>query len=275
MRKSPIGIFDSGIGGLTILEEIRKELPDYDYIYLGDNARAPYGTKSFDLVYQYTLEAVEKLFEMGCELVILACNTASAKALRTIQQKDLPKIAPNKRVLGVIRPTSEMIGLISGTKHVGIFATEGTVKSDSYRIEINNFFPELKITQVACPLWVPLIENGEIDTEGSHVYIRKYIDIMFSEDNDIDTILLGCTHYPIIKDRIQEHLKKGINIVTQGEIVAKSLASYLKRHLEIEEKCTVNGSVRFLTTESPKEFALKAKKVLNISISPTNTLLGR
>lgn len=267
-RKAPIGIFDSGVGGLTVLQEIRKTLPEYDYIYLGDSARAPYGTRSFEVVYEYTLQAVKKLFDLGCELVILACNTASAKALRTIQQKDLPLMSSTKRVLGVIRPTSEVIGNLSQTNHIGVFATEGTVRSDSYGIEIHNFFPETKVTQVACPLWVPLIENGEIDSEGSHIYIQKYINEMFSEDNDIDAILLGCTHYPIIKDKIQEHLNSKIRLLSQGEIVAKSLKDYLVRHPEIEEKCAAASRVRYFTTESPLEFASKVRKVLGISISP-------
>ena len=267
-RKAPIGIFDSGVGGLTVLQEIQKTLPDYDYVYLGDSARAPYGTRSFDVVYEYTLQAVEKLFDLGCELVILACNTASAKALRTIQQNDLPRIAPDKRVLGVIRPTSEVIGKLSKSNHIGVFATEGTVRSKSYEIEIKKFFPETKVTQVSCPMWVPLIENGEINSEGSRVYIQKYIDEMFSEDNDIDAILLGCTHYPIIKSRINEHLKEGVQLLSQGEIVADSLSNYLMRHPEIEEKCSKNGEMQYYTTESSVEFSNKVKKVLNISIDP-------
>ena len=267
-RKAPIGIFDSGVGGLTVLQEIQKTLPDYDYVYLGDSARAPYGTRSFDVVYEYTLQAVEKLFDLGCELVILACNTASAKALRTIQQNDLPRIAPDKRVLGVIRPTSEVKGKLSKSNHIGVFATEGTVRSKSYEIEIKKFFPETKVTQVSCPMWVPLIENGEINSEGSRVYIQKYIDEMFSEDNDIDAILLGCTHYPIIKSRINEHLKEGVQLLSQGEIVADSLSNYLMRHPEIEEKCSKNGEMQYYTTESSVVFSNKVKKVLNISIDP-------
>ena len=265
-RKAPIGVFDSGVGGLTVLSSIKSVLPDYDYIYLGDNARAPYGTRSFEVVYEYTLEAVKKLFSMGCELVILACNTASAKALRSIQQNDLPLMASNKRVLGVIRPTSELIGRLSNTKHIGVFATEGTVKSASYVIEIAKFFSECKVTQLACPLWVPLIENNEIHTPGSEYYIRQYTEGIMQADPKIDTILLGCTHYPVIEKDIQALLPKHVKVIAQGEIVAQSLELYLARHPEIEEKCAKNATTSYYTTESPEEFAEKAKIILGINI---------
>lgn len=255
---APIGIFDSGVGGLTILKNIRKELPQYDYIYLGDNARAPYGTRSFEVIYQYTLEAVEKLFSMGCHLVILACNTASAKALRTIQQKDLPKLAPNKRVLGVIRPTTENIHSYTKSKHVGILATPGTVKSDSYVIEINKFSPDITVVQEACPMWVPIVEGNEYQTEGGRYFIQKHIENIFKKDALIDTLVLGCTHYPILINEIKKHVPSYVNIISQGEIVSKQLKDYLNRHPEIETKCSKKGSVEYFTTEDPSSFGEKA-----------------
>ena len=253
-NKKPIGVFDSGYGGLTVLKEIVNRLPQYDYIYLGDNARAPYGTRSFDTVYDYTLECVKKLFAMNCELVILACNTASAKALRTIQQKDLPNIAPDKRVLGVIRPTTEVVGKYSETKHVGVLGTTGTVTSDSYPIEINKFFPDIKVHQEACPMWVPLVENNEYESEGADYFIKENLDSLLSKDKNIDTIILGCTHYPLLIHKIKQHLPDNITLLSQGEIVADSLVDYLKRHPDMDNKCTKGGSIEFYTTDSPENF---------------------
>lgn len=250
----PIGVFDSGYGGLTVLKEIVKELPQYDYLYMGDNARAPYGPRSFDTVYQYTLECVQWFFSQGCELVVLACNTASAKALRTIQQKDLPHIDPRKRVLGVIRPTTEIIGQYSKTGQVGILGTTGTVQSDSYPIEIAKFFPQIKVYQEACPMWVPLIENNEYDKPGADYYVKQHLYHLLSAYPDIDTLLLACTHYPLLLDKIREYVPEGIAIVSQGEIVAKSLAEYLKRHKELAGLCSKNGQISFYTTDSVTDF---------------------
>ena len=255
---SPIGVFDSGYGGLTILKELVKTLPEYDFLYLGDNARAPYGSRSFETVYEYTLQCVNTLFDSGCELVILACNTASAKALRTIQQKDLPLIDPKKRVLGVIRPTSEIIGNMSKTKQVGIFATTGTVISESYLIEIGNFFPEIKVYQEACPMWVPLIENNELDNEGADYFVKRHVDNLFKHSNQIDTIILGCTHYPLLKPLITKHLPSGITLLTQGSIVAEGLKYYLMRHPEMDELITKNKKVDYFTTDSAEQFNEKA-----------------
>jgi len=253
-KANSIGVFDSGYGGLTVLKEIISKLPGYDYIYLGDNARAPYGNRSFDTVYHYTLQCVQWFFSQGCSLVILACNTASAKALRTIQQNDLPRIDPGKRVLGVIRPTTEMIGNFSKTKSVGILATNGTVASDSYRVEIAKFFPEINVYQEACPLWVPLIENNEHQNDGADFFVKKNLEAIFKKGNDIDVILLGCTHYPLLNGKIQEYLPAGVKLISQGEIVANSLADYLQRHPEIETKCSKNGSRVFYTTDSTEDF---------------------
>lgn len=254
----PIGVFDSGYGGLTILAELRKELPQYDYLYLGDNARAPYGTRSFDVVYEFTLQAVKELFDRGCHLVILACNTASAKALRTIQQRDLPVIAPNRRVLGVIRPSAEIIGSISKTKHIGILATPGTVSSNSYVIEIGNFSPESTVVQHACPMWVPLIENNEHDTHAGREFIQKDIEALLDKDREIDTIVLGCTHYPVLKSYLETIVPDHVKVVSQGKIVAESLVDYLKRHPEIDEFCSKNGDVAYLTSEITEEFDANA-----------------
>lgn len=250
----PIGVFDSGYGGLTILKAIRKLLPQYDYAYLGDNARAPYGTRSFDIVYQFTRQAVLKLFEMGCQLVILGCNTASAKALRSIQQNDLPKIDPQRRVLGVIRPTAEIVGKLTQTKHIGILATPGTTKSNSYNIEINKLWPELDVTGVACPLWVPIVENNEATGAGADYFVKKRIDHILWLDPDIDTLILGCTHYPILMPKIKQYVPDGIKIVSQGEYVAESLKDYLTRHTEIDARCTKNGTAHYYTTENAKKF---------------------
>jgi glutamate racemase len=253
-QASPIGVFDSGYGGLTVLKEIVRELPQYDYIYLGDNARTPYGTRSFETVYEYTLECVRHLFEMGCRLVILACNTASAKALRTIQQNDLPGIDASRRVLGVIRPTTEVIGKISRTGHVGVLGTKGTVTSGSYPIEIEKFFPELKVYQQACPLWVPLVENNEYEGGGADYFIKKNMEELLKQSSAIDTILLACTHYPLLINKIKQFTPLGITILSQGEIVAESLAGYLERHPEIEAVCSKNGKRIFYTTDSTEDF---------------------
>ncbi len=253
-QKKPIGVFDSGYGGLTVLKEIVKQLPEYDYVYLGDNARSPYGSRSYETVYQYTLECVEQLFNMGCELVILACNTASAKALRTIQQKDLPRIAPDKRVLGVIRPTTEIVGKYTKTGHVGVLGTMGTVTSNSYPIEIEKFYPQLIVHQEACPMWVSLVENNEFESDGADFFIKKNLDSLLIKDKEIDTIILGCTHYPLLINKIKKHLPENITILSQGEIVGKGLTDYLSRHPEIEKKCSKGGKIEFYTTDSPENF---------------------
>ncbi len=262
----PIGIFDSGYGGLTILEKIRAELPEYDYIYLGDNARTPYGTRSFNVVYKYTLECVTKLFEMGCHLVILACNTASAKALRTIQQQDLPLLDPERRVLGVIRPTVEAIGSKTKSKHIGLLATTGTVQSDSYPLEINKLYKEIIVTSEACPLWVPIIENNEHNSDGADYFVRKNLENLLKSDPEIDTLMLGCTHYPLMLDKIKKYTPSGITIISQGELVAASLSAYLKRHPEMDAKCTKNSSIRYFTTESVDKFSSSASIFLNEAI---------
>jgi glutamate racemase len=253
-QTAPIGVFDSGYGGLTVLKEIVGRLPQYDYIYLGDNARAPYGNRSFETVYHYTLECVKWFFHKGCSLVILACNTASAKALRTIQQNDLPKIGPDKRVLGVIRPTAEIIGNFSDTKRVGVLATNGTVASESYPMEIAKFFPDLKVYQEACPMWAPLAENNEHTGRGADYFVKKNLQNLFEKAVNIDVILLGCTHYPLLKDKIVEYLPVGVKLISQGEIVAESLADYLQRHPETEARCSKNGQVEFYTTDSTTDF---------------------
>ncbi len=254
MPTAPIGIFDSGYGGLTVLKEIKRVMPEYDYIYLGDNARNPYGTRSFSAVYQFTLESVNKLFSMGCQLVILACNTASAKALRTIQQNDLPLIDPNRRVLGVIRPTAEVVGNYSTTGRIGVLGTQGTINSDSYKLEIAKFFPQLKVYQQACPMWVPLIENNEHLSPGANYFVQKYTDELLSQNADIDTVILGCTHYPLLIEKIRFFLPPAINIISQGAIVAASLKDYLGRHTEIDEKCSKTSTVRFYTTDKAEMF---------------------
>ena len=263
----PIGVFDSGYGGLTILEKIREVLPEYDYIYLGDNARAPYGTRSFEIVYEFTLQAVNKLFEMGCHLVILACNTASAKALRSIQMNDLPELDPDRRVLGVIRPTVECIGDITQNRHVGILATSGTIKSESYPLEIHKLFPEIQVSGIACPMWVALVENNESQNEGADYFIKKYIDQLLSEDPLIDTMILGCTHYPILFPKIREYTPDGIRVIAQGEYVAESLKDYLHRHPEMDAKCTRYGNCLFYTTEAEEKFTESASTFLKEQIS--------
>ena len=261
----PIGIFDSGYGGLTILKEIVRKLPDYDFYYLGDNARTPYGTRSYDIVYQYTREAVIKLFDMGCHLVILACNTASAKALRTLQQNDIPRIDPNRRVLGVIRPSVEKIPELTRTRHVGILATTGTVLSDSYPMEIRKISGgnDIITHQEACPMWVPIVENNEIDTPGAAYFIRKDITRLIDKDPLIDTLVLACTHYPLLLKQIIKIVPGHIRIISQGKIVAASLVDYLKRHPEMDAVCTKNGTLNFFTTESIRTFEEKAEFFLN------------
>lgn len=252
--KGPIGVFDSGYGGLTVLKEIIAALPEYDYIYLGDNARAPYGNRGFDTIHAYTLECVQHLFNMGCPLVVLACNTASARALRTIQQKDLPRIAPDHRVLGVIRPTTEMVGTLTQTGEVGILATQGTVNSESYPIEIKKFFPHVHVHQLACPMWVPLIENNEAESEGADYFVKKYLDQILSETPEIDTLVLACTHYPILTRKIRQFLPPGITLLSQGKIVAHSLKDYLQRHPEMETRLSKGGGRKFYTTDDPLIF---------------------
>ena len=263
----PIGVFDSGYGGLTILDKIREVLPEYDYIYLGDNARAPYGTRSFEVVYEFTRQAVNKLFDMGCHLVILACNTASAKALRSIQMNDLPGIDPARRVLGVIRPTVECVGEISKNQHIGVLATAGTIRSESYPLEIHKLFPEIQVSGTACPMWVSLVENNESQDEGADYFIRKYINQLLSKDPQIDTVILGCTHFPILLPKIRQYIPEHINVIAQGEYVAESLKDYLKRHPEMDAKCTKNGNCQFYTTEAEEKFSESASTFLKQQIN--------
>ena len=253
-KTGPIGVFDSGYGGLTILEKIRERMPEYDYIYLGDNARTPYGTRSFEVVYNFTLQAVKKLFELGCPLVILACNTASAKALRSIQQINLPQIDASKRVLGVIRPTAECIGQLTQSLHIGVLATVGTIKSESYQLEIQKLFPNIVVTGEACPMWVPLVENNEFNTTGADYFVQKHINNLLNKDPLIDSIILGCTHYPLLMEKIKQFVPSHIQIIAQGEYVAQSLQDYLNRHPEMADKCSKNNTCRFLTTESNTKF---------------------
>lgn len=262
----PIGVFDSGYGGLTILTELMDKMPEYDFLYFGDNARAPYGTRSFDVVYEYTLQAVTELFRRGCPLVILACNTASAKALRTIQQKDLQNIDPDKRVLGVIRPSSELIGSMSNTKHIGILATEGTVKSNSYAIEVAKFNPEVDVHQHACPIWVPLIENGLHFTKQGKKFLDKDVKMLLKQSKEIDTILLGCTHYPILQDYIQSIVPKGVTVISQGEIIAESLKDYLNRHNEMDERLLKKSKVEYLTSGDVETFDDKAMELVGLDV---------
>lgn len=263
----PIGIFDSGYGGLTILRSIKQFLPQYDYLYLGDNARAPYGSRSFDVVYNFTLQAVKFLFSRGCSLVILACNTASAKALRNIQQCDLPIIAPDNRVLGVIRPTAEAVGKLSHTRHIGVFGTSGTILSKSYNLEISNLYPDIFISEEACPMWVPLVENNEFNSPGADYFIKQHIDRILFRDPLIDTLVLGCTHYPLLIDKLRCFVPKHIQLMPQGEFVAQSLVDYLYRHPEIEKRCRRNGQTQFITSESPDAFKKSASIFLNEDIN--------
>lgn len=258
MQQGAIGIFDSGYGGLTVLKEIVTQLPEYDYMYLGDNARAPYGTRSFETVYRYTLECVKWFFDQGCPLVILACNTASAKALRTIQQKDLPFLQASNRVLGVIRPTAEVIGQYTQSKKIGVLATTGTVQSGSYVLEIEHFYPEVQVFQQACPMWVPLIENNRHETAGADYFIKECIDDLLQQDPEIDAILLACTHYPLLAKKIEQLLPKGVRLLSQGAIVASSLKDYLKRHPDMDQRLLKEGKQLFFTTDSAEEFNLHA-----------------
>lgn len=262
----PIGVFDSGYGGLTILHQMRQLMPQYDYLYLGDNARAPYGPRSFDIVYQFTREAVMKLFDLGCHLVILACNTASAKALRTIQQNDLPGIDPKRRVLGVIRPTAECIGHITQSRHVGIFATVGTIKSESYVLEIQKLYPDITVTGEPCPMWVPLIENNEYDSPGADYFVEKRIGNLMRRDPKIDTIILGCTHYPLLLNKILKYVPRGVKIIPQGEYVANSLKDYMVRHPEIDVKCSKGGRCHYMTTENVDKFSESAQLFLHETV---------
>ena len=257
--KGPIGVFDSGFGGLTILREFLDTMPGYDFVYIGDNARAPYGNRSFEVIYSYTRESVLRFFEMGSPLVILACNTASARALRNIQQIDLPEYSGNERVLGVIRPTAEMIGSVTKTRHIGILATAGTVMSNSYPVEINKIFPDICVTQQACPILVPLAENDEIDNAGCDYFVKKYIDELLSKDSLIDAVLLGCTHYPVMIESFKKFIPDHIKIVQQDNIVAASLKDYLSRHPEIDAKCSKNSSVRYYTTDSTDIFSSRGR----------------
>lgn len=263
----PIGVFDSGYGGLTILRQFRQLLPQYDYLYLGDNARAPYGTRSYEIVYEFTLQAVKKLFSMGCHLVILACNTASAKALKSIQERDLPNLDPSRRVLGVIRPTAECVGGISKTRHIGILATQGTIMSESYPLEIHKLFPDIVVHGEACPMWVPLVENNEFDSPGADYFVQKRIGNLLRKDPEIDTIILGCTHYPLLLNKILKYTPRTIKIIPQGDYVAASLKQYLQRHTDIETLCTRQGSCRFLTTESVEKFEESASVFLRDKIT--------
>ena len=270
----PIGVFDSGYGGLTILNAIRQRLPEYDYLYLGDNARAPYGSRSFDVVYEFTRQAVLRLFEMGCHLVVLGCNTASAKALRTIQQNDLPQWDADRRVLGVIRPTAEIIGDLTRSRHVGVLATEGTIRSESYNMEINKLHPDIIVSGVACPFWVPLVEYNEADSPGADYFVKKRINQIMSLDPAIDTIILGCTHYPLLMPKILKYLPAGVCVLSQGEYVADSLVSYLERHTDMQQRCSTGASVRYLTTENPDKFSESARIFLHEPVAVEHITLG-
>ena len=266
----PIGIFDSGYGGLTILHGLRQVLPQYDYMYLGDNARAPYGSRSFEVVYKFTRQAVIKLFSMGCHLVILGCNTASAKALRSIQQRDIPELDPNRRVLGIIRPTAEVIGNLTKSRHVGILATEGTIKSESYKMEIGKLWPDIQVSGVACPLWAAIVEAKEADSPGADYFVKKRIDQLMRKDSDIDTVILGCTHYPLLMNSIVKNVPDGVRIVPQGQYVANSLHEYLNRHPELERYITQNGTCQYLTTESEEKFKESAQIFLHERVNVTH-----
>ena len=270
----PIGVFDSGYGGLTILHGIRQLLPQYDYMYLGDNARAPYGPRSFEVVYEFTRQAVVKLFEMGCHLIILGCNTASAKALRTIQQNDLPQLDPDRRVLGIIRPTAEVISSLTESRHVGVLATEGTIKSESYNLEIHKLWPDIEVSGVACPFWVPLVEYNEADSPGADYFVKKRIDELMRKDHAIDAIILGCTHYPLLMPKILKYLPKGVRIVPQGEYVADSLKQYLERHPQLEQRCSRGATVHYLTAENPEKFKEQAQIFLHEPVDVENISLG-
>lgn len=271
---SPIGVFDSGYGGLTILRQMRQMLPQYDYLYLGDNARAPYGSHSFEIIYRYTLQAVTELFDRGCPLVILACNTASAKALRTIQQNDLPQLDATRRVLGVIRPTVEAVGSLSHTRHVGVLATAGTVNSGSYEMELRKLWPDMTVTGQACPMWVPLVENCEYDSPGADYFVQKRIEGILRRDPEIDTLILGCTHYPLLMGKILKYTPPGVRIVPQGEYVAASLRSYLARHADMQERLSQHGTCRYLTTENAEKFAESATLFMREAVTAEQCRLG-
>lgn len=273
LSEGPIGVFDSGYGGLTILREICRELPQYDYLYIGDNARAPYGSRSFELVYDFTLQAVKYLFSRGCNLVVLACNTASAKALRSIQQQYIATMQPDRRVLGVIRPTVEALPSVTRRGHVGVMATPGTVASHSYTLEANKIDAGMVITEVACPMFVPLIENGEAQHEGADYFVKKYCDTLLERDPEVDTLLLGCTHYPIIYDKLRAYLPETVRVLPQGELVAKSLADYLKRHSELERFCSKHGEVRYFTTEEAEKFDRLASAFMGEDVRSTRVEL--
>lgn len=274
MQPGPIGVFDSGYGGLTILRELRALLPQYDYLYLGDNARAPYGTRSFDVVYRYTRQAVTTLFERGCHLVILACNTASAKALRSIQENDLPQLDPDRRVLGVIRPTAEVVGDITKSRHVGILATTGTIMSHSYDMEIQKLFPDIVVSGRDCPMWVPLVENFEFESPGADYFVKLRINQILEKDPQIDTLVLACTHYPLLLPKIMQHTPSHVKVISQGEYVAKSLKSYLENHAEMEANITRGGTLRCLTTENTEKFNATAIHFLKQEISAENIVMS-
>ncbi len=269
-----IGVFDSGYGGLTILSEIRKQMPEYDYIYLGDNSRAPYGGRSFEVIYEFTKQAVFHLFGQGCNLVILACNTASAKALRTIQQVDLPQRAPHKRVLGVIRPTAEVVGQLTSTKHIGVLGTSGTIQSGSYQMEVQKLFPDVQVQGQECLLWAALVEAGYADSEGADFFVRSDIQHLLAKDNAIDAVILGCTHYPLLQNKIRQYLPAHIQMIPQGGYVAQSLKDYLLRHPEMDSVCTKKGTVRYLTTESPERFRANSAIFLNEDVEAEKVALG-
>ena len=274
-KKFPIGVFDSGYGGLTILSAIRKLLPEYDYVYLGDNARSPYGTRSFDVINDFTLQAVRYLFSEGCPLVILACNTASAKALREIQQKYLPTSEdPSRRVLGVIRPTAEVVGNVTGTKHIGIMATPGTISAQSYEVELAKLFPDVSVHGQACPMWVPLVEYGESNGEGADFFVQKYLNELLEQDKQIDSIVLACTHYPLLRPKIEQYLPEGITLLSQGELVATSLKDYLHRHPEMNDRQTQGGSIRYLTTECPDKFGDLASIIVDEEVNATRVKIN-
>lgn len=270
----PIGVFDSGYGGLTILHGIRQQLPEYDFMYLGDNARAPYGSRSFEVVYQFTRQAVLKLFSMGCQLVILGCNTASAKALRSIQQRDLPQWDENRRVLGIIRPTAEVIGQLTTSRHVGLLATPGTILSGSYEMEIAKLFPDIKLSGVGCPLWASIVEANEADSPGADYFVKKRIDMLMRKDPEIDAVILGCTHYPLLMSSIVKHVPTGVRIIPQGEYVANSLRDYLNRHTAMDERLTKNGTCQYFTTESEDKFEETAQIFLHEKVNVKHVDLG-
>jgi glutamate racemase len=273
MKPGPIGVFDSGYGGLTVLKELVKELPRYDYLYLGDNARAPYGNRSYETVYEYTLQCVNELVKRGCKLIVLACNTASAKALRTIQQRNLPHMEPGLRVLGVIRPTTEIVGEFSRNRKVGILGTTGTVQSGSYALEIAKYFPDIQVYQQACPMLVPLIENNEHTSPGAAYFVKKYLDALFTQSPGIDTLVLGCTHYPLLEDQIKQLVSKDVKVISQGTVVAKSLADYLNRHPEMEAQCSKGGKIEFLTTDDTETFDAHARLFFGQDITSAHLAL--